>query len=141
MSDAPVRNHMSEESVYQTMDAGIRFAVRVLHAAGIGDTCQSCQGGEGHSYDRPSIDLGAGGSDALGFAALAALHAYGIDVRDVSIVWSIQNGLPYEKLWRITLWKSYPERADEQPVFVASYVASGPTLLRPADIHRPAEGR
>lgn len=139
MSDEPqVRNHMSEECFYQKLDPGIRFAVRVLHAAGVGETCQSCQGGDGHVYDHPSIDLIAGGSDALGFAAVAALHSYGLDVRDVSIVWNVKHGLPFEKLWRITLWNSYPERADEQPIFISCYQASGPVLLKPADIHQEA---
>lgn len=115
------RDRMMSEVFYQNIDAGIRFAVRVLHAAGGIETCQSCEGGPGHAYDRPSIDIVAQGNDATGFAALAALTAYGLDVRDVSLVWSIQNGLPFEKLWRITFWKPCPERADETPTFIHGY--------------------
>ena len=48
---APVRNHMMPDEWYQGLDKGIRFAVRVLHAAGIADTCQSCEGGPGHAYE------------------------------------------------------------------------------------------
>jgi hypothetical protein len=120
----PWRTKMMPESFYQQLDAGIRFAVRVLHAAGI-ETQQSCQGGgdplrpvRGHAYDRPSIDLPAGGSDALGFAALAALAGYGLPVRDVAIVWPVKNGVPYEKLWRITFWVTMEGRADERPFFI-----------------------
>lgn len=111
------------DSEYQGLDKGIRFAVRVLHAAGI-ETCQSCQGGEGHAYDRPSVDLIATGDDAGGFAALAALRKYGLPVAEVLIVWNIENGLPYEKLWRITFFKTMEARADEQPMFISGYRAS-----------------
>ena len=120
---APVRNHMMPDEWYQGLDKGIRFAVRVLHAAGIADTCQSCEGGPGHAYEVPSVDIVAGGEDAQGFAALAALQQYGLGVRNVALVWSIQHGLPYEKLWRITFWKACPERADDVPSFIPCYQA------------------
>ena len=114
---------------YGQLDEGIRFAVRVLHARGF-ETCQSCQGGadpkrprRGHAYDRPTVDMVATADDAWGFAALSALQDYGLPVRDVSIVWSIKNGLPHEKLWRITFWKPMNERAGEIPMFIYSYKA------------------
>jgi hypothetical protein len=109
---------MMSPPFYTKLDEGIRFAVRVLHARGGIETCQSCEGGPGHAYDRPTIDLIAQGDDATGFAALAALQDYGLDVRDVSIVWNIKGGLPYEKIWRITFWNSAPERANEIPIFI-----------------------
>jgi len=115
---APIRDMMMPESFYQDLDEGIRFAVRVLHAAGRMETCQSCQGGEGHSYDRPTIDMICTGDDARGFAALATLQDYGLSIRDLSIVWSIKNGLPYEKLWRVTFWRSMEDRANETPLFI-----------------------
>ena len=40
------RTMLKEEAFYQGLDDGIRFAVRVLHAAGF-ETCQSCEGGPG----------------------------------------------------------------------------------------------
>lgn len=119
----PIRDMMMPEAFYQDLDPGIRFAVRVLHAAGGLETCQSCQGGKGHSYDRPTIDMIATGDGAKGFRALAELADYGLHVRDVSIIWPIKYGLPYEKLWRITFWRSMEERADEQPMFVYGYQA------------------
>lgn len=119
----PIRDMMMPESFYQALDAGIRFAVRVLHAAGGIETCQSCQGGKGHSYDRPTVDLIAGHSDAIGFRALAALTDYGLPVADVAILWNIQNGLPYEKLWRITFRKTMEDRANDKTVFVNGYRA------------------
>lgn len=117
-----MRDMVESEDFYQGIDAGVRFAVRVLHAAGI-ETCQSCQGGEGHSYDRPTIDLVATGEDANGFSALAALAEYGLSVGDISILWNVRNFLPYEKLWRITFVRTMEERADEHPNFVFGYRA------------------
>lgn len=115
---------MWSEAQYAHLDPGVRFAVRVLHARGI-ETGQSCEGGEDHSYDRPTIDLREGGPRPVGFAALAALEDYGLRVRDVSLVWSIDKGLIDETFWRLTLWQAWPERADEVPGFVWSYTSSG----------------
>ena len=122
MKRAPTRDKMCSEKWYRSLDAGVRFAVRVLHAAGF-DTCQSGQGGNGHSYDRPTVDMVAGADDALGFGALSALQAYGLPVADISIVWPIRHGTPYEKNWRITFFKSMEARANEKPIFVQSYRA------------------
>ncbi len=97
--------------------------MRVLHAAGSLETCQSCQGGKGHAYDRPTIDMVARGDDANGFRALAALVEYGLPVADLAILWNIKHGLPYEKLWRITFSETMDARADEKPMFVCSYRA------------------
>lgn len=115
-----MNNVMASEDFYRQLDAGIRFPVRILHAAGF-DTCQSCQGGVGHSYPDPTIDLVARGDDANGFGALDALRDYGLPVSTVAIVWNIQNGLPFEKLWRITFVKSMEDRADEEPIFIYGY--------------------
>ena len=114
---------MMPEAFYQGLDHGIRFAVRVLHAAGI-ETCQSCQGGKGHSYDRPTVDLIARADDATGFAALSSLTDYGLPVEGVAIHWNIRNGVPYEKLWRITFAAGLNDRADDIPIFIYGYTAS-----------------
>ncbi len=109
-----------DDAWYAQLDPGIRFAVRVLHAAGI-ETCECCQGGDGHAFDRPTADL-PGTATPDGFAALRALEAYGLGVRDVSIVWHVTNGLPEDRRWRITFWKACPERADEMPGFILGYM-------------------
>ncbi len=109
---------------YQKLDPGIRFAVRVLHARGI-ETGQSCEGGEGHSYDRPTVDLREGGPRAVGFAALAALEDYGLSVHDLAWLWRVEKGLPVDNFWRLTLWQSWPARADERPMFEWAYNATG----------------
>jgi hypothetical protein len=120
--EAVQRDLMMPEEWYQKLDPGIRLAVRVLHAHGI-ETCQSCQGGEGHAYDRPTVDLVARADDAVGFGALAALADFGLPVCDVAILWRVENGLPFEKLWRITFRRAMEDRADEHPNFVWSYEA------------------
>lgn len=102
---------------YERLDAGIRFPVRVLHAAGI-ETCQSCEGGLSHAYPEPTIELPASAHEATGFAALAALSAYGIDVLGVGLWWGVTDGMPTDRVWRITLRRPYHERDDERPMFV-----------------------
>jgi hypothetical protein len=122
VKQAPVRDMMMPEAWYAKLDAGIRFPVRVLHAAGI-ETCQSCEGGAGHAYAGPSIDMVAGADDANGFAALRALEAYHLHVETLAIVWSVRNALPYEKLWRVVLSETAREREKERPIFVSTYRA------------------
>jgi len=117
----PLRDMMMPEAWYQTLDEGIRFAVRVLHAAGF-ETCQSCQGGKGHSYNDATVDMPTNTNDYEIFGALAALSAYGLPVESVAVVWNVQkHGLINEKIGRITFWRSMEERADEQPMFTWGY--------------------
>jgi hypothetical protein len=114
-------NKVLPEAFYQDLDPGIRFAVRVLHANGF-ETCQSCQGGKDHSYIEPTVDMVAGGfGDAAGMEVLGPLTSYGLQVSNIALVWSIDQGLPYEKLWRITFCASMESRADEKPNPVWSY--------------------
>lgn len=112
-----VRTKMMPASWYARIDTGIRFPVRVLHAAGL-ETCQSCEGGPGHDYPVPSIELPTDGGDSTGFAAMAALATFGLDVSEVSLVWSVSRGLPGGCVWRLTLRRAWPERADEELTFV-----------------------
>lgn len=119
----PVRDHMRPDTFYKGLDVGIRFAVRVLHAAGF-ETCQSCQGGKGHTYDEPTIEMIATGDDSRGFGALDALRSYGLSVNAIAVVWPVRNGYPYEKNWRITFTKTMEDRADEVPMFISCYRAA-----------------
>lgn len=113
---------MAPEAFYRELDPGIRFAVRVLHAAGF-ETCQSCEGGDGHAYPAPTIEMPGRAIDATGLAALATLADYALAVAEVSIVWNVATWLPYEKLWRIVFEEAHPERAENLPGFVQGYVA------------------
>lgn len=116
----PLRSKVWSEADYQSLDRGIRFAVRVLHAHGV-ETGQSCEGGKGHAYFEPTIEFRADADDALGFEALSHLQMYALPVSAVAIHWHIFRGLPFEKLWRITFWKKMDERADEQPGIIWGY--------------------
>lgn len=120
--EMPIRDMMWPDSSYEGLDAGIRFAVRVLHAAGF-ETCQSCQGGKGHAYAEPTVEMIATGDDSRGFGALDALRGYGLPVSQVAITWPIRNGYPYEKNWTITFSKTMEDRADDKPMFVYGYRA------------------
>jgi hypothetical protein len=120
-----MRDIMEPENFYKGLDKGIRFAVRVLHAAGI-YTCQSCEGGKGHSYAEPTVDIPPRGwSDAEGFRALAALHAYDLPVQSIAILWNIETGLPVERIWRVTFSDTMIARADEKPMFIHGYRTYG----------------
>jgi len=111
-----------DEAMYQGLDPGIRFAVRILHARGY-ETCQSCEGGPGHAYDHPTVDMIAG-EDAAGFAAVATLVSAGIEVDTVAQSWRIDAlGRPVESVWRIVLKRGYPERADDWLMFKWGYQA------------------
>lgn len=108
---------MMPPSFYASLDPGIAFAVRVLHASGI-ETCQSCQGGKGHAYAEPAIDFQDTVEGAAGFAALAALAAYGLPVSSVQKVWDVVNGDVSGFLWRVTFSRAMPEFATRAPIFV-----------------------
>jgi hypothetical protein len=125
----PVRTKVMPDSWYDRLDAGIRFAVRVLHAAGF-ETGQSCEGGDGHVYDHPTVDLASGtGSD--GFAALAALEAYGLGVAEVSIRWGVADGLPTDRCWRLVLRRAHHDRADERPWLVRGWAPEVRPVVAP----------
>jgi hypothetical protein len=104
------------------IDLGIRFPLRVLHAAGV-STNQSCEGGNGHAYHVPTIDLDD--EEGTGLVAVAALRRYGIEVSALSRLWLITDGMPSQApIWRVELRRAYPERADDVPMFVHGYVAT-----------------
>jgi len=67
----------------ELMDPGIIRVVRIFTEHKI-ETCQSCQGGEGHAYTRPSVDLTYQPWEALGVAS----H-YGIPVTRISHIWNV----------------------------------------------------
>ena len=119
---APLRSLVESAKWYAGLDPGIRFPVRVLHARGI-HTGQSCEGGDGHAYDHPTIDL-SGADDGAGFAALGALEEYGLRVQDLSLLWRVDRGLIMDTFWRVTLLQAWPERAEEIPIFEWSYRCS-----------------
>ena len=103
------------DEFYAEIDYGIRFAVKLLHCHGIA-TCQSCQGGPGHSYPRPTIDMRGSAHGQPAFAALHHLETYGLEVYSLSQVWNVAQGRIHETVWRIELCRPCPERDVDQLV-------------------------
>lgn len=121
--DIPLRTKVwSDPQAYDGLDPGIRFAVRVLHAHGI-ETCQSCEGGAGHAYPVPTVDLLAGPNDVAGFLALGYLREFDLPVVSVAKHWSVQDGVPYEVIWRVEFARAFPDRADDELMFLWGYQA------------------
>lgn len=117
-----LRDKMASPEWYDSLDVGIRFPVKVLHAYGI-ETCQSCQGGHALAYPAPTVDLLAGAGKLPAFAALHYLEAYGVEVTSLAQVWNVQQGRIHEVVWRVELRRAWPERAEEWPMFVWGYRA------------------
>jgi len=80
------------------LDPGIREAVRLLMSAGI-ETFESCQGGEGHAYSRPTVRFH--GHRDEGFRALAVALANGFRVVSLCRVWDIIDGEPTGPHWEL----------------------------------------
>lgn len=106
------------------LDAGIRFAVNVLDAAGI-ETYESCQGGEGHCYDRPTVAFHGGPHE--GHRAFTAVMDYGLPVKQVNRMWRLNSGELEGPRWEITFTRTMEDRADEEPQFVFAAVSPVPT--------------
>jgi hypothetical protein len=82
----------------ELMDPGIIRVVRLLQEAGV-ETCQSCQGGEGHAYEWPAVDV-----THEPWKALDVANGYGIPVSRIAHTWNIDpdRGEPYDaSFWRI----------------------------------------
>lgn len=82
------------------LDPGIRRVVEVLREAGI-ETFESCEGGDGHAFPRPTVRFHA--SDrAEGFRALAVAMRAQLPVAELRRVWVMQDGEPTGPHWEIT---------------------------------------
>lgn len=79
----------------EPLDVGIIRIVRILKEEGI-ETQQSCEGGEGHSYDWPSVDV-----SGQPWRALDLCNTYGLPVHQISELHRIEQGNPVEHFWRL----------------------------------------
>jgi hypothetical protein len=82
-----------------SLDPGIRHYVLILRSKGI-ETCQSCQGGPGHTYLEPTIDFIGGKSE--GPRAIAAALAHGLPVSELRRVWRSNDGELEGPIWSMT---------------------------------------
>lgn len=99
------------------LDEGIRHYVLILLSQGI-DTCQSCEGGPGHSYLEPTVEFL--GAKSEGPRAVAAALAYGLPVTELCRVWDVRDGEITGPTWRMT----FNIKADAHVKAVAAREAS-----------------
>ena len=91
------------------LDEGIERAVQILVSAGV-ETYESCEGGEGHSFPRPTICFH--GDRSEGFRALAAAFQNGLGVSELRRVWAVLEGEPTGPEWQLVFWRKEPCRED-----------------------------
>ena len=81
------------------LDKGIKKYVEILRKNGI-ETYESCEGGDGHAYPKPTICFY--GEIAEGFRALAIAIENGLPIDEIRRFWSIQDLQPVGPDWAIT---------------------------------------
>lgn len=82
------------------LDAGISDLVICLVSKGI-ETCESCQGGTGHSYPEPTVRLLGG--IAEGYKAVSFALEEGFAVSELRRVWPLIDGCLTGPYWELTL--------------------------------------
>jgi hypothetical protein len=86
---------------FDELDSGIAATVAILRWHGV-ETCQSCQGGPGHSYPEPTVDFV--GDDGAGMRALGIATMYGLRVQALRRSWNVQNSQLFEVVWQLVFW-------------------------------------
>jgi hypothetical protein len=92
---------------FDSLDPGIAMAVAILNWYEI-ETCQSCQGGPGHSYPEPTVDF-LGDIDA-GMRALGIATMYGLPVTELRRKWAVEHGQPVELVWQLVFRPDKPHK-------------------------------
>lgn len=87
------------------IDPGIRLAVIRLRQHNI-ETCQSCEGGPGHSYPEPTVAFY--GTPEAGWRAVSVCLAYGLPVLSLKRVWDVLDGEPVGPHWELTFRRRMP---------------------------------
>ncbi len=104
--ELPVRYIHSPFGPLKDCDPGILGWVNLLRFHGI-ETCQSCEGGPGHSYAEPTVDFLGDASEGW-YAASIALRAGTLDgLRPwrLSRTWHLYSGEPDGLVWQLVFWK------------------------------------
>lgn len=94
------------------LDEGIKRAVLILRSGGI-ETFESCEGGTGHAYPEPTVRFD--GIYADGFRALAVAMTYGLPVRAIRRIWTIEDGEPTGPWWEMTFRATSRPEGDASP--------------------------
>lgn len=97
------------------LDPGISRYVAILRSQGI-ETCESCEGGPGHSFPEPTVNFF--GQAGEGLRAVAAAMAYGLPVIELRRTWDVQDSELVGPLWALvfrTKDRSPPAEITEGP--------------------------
>lgn len=81
------------------VDLGVSNAVKTLRAAGV-ETYESCQGGEGHSYGRPTIRFS--GTKFCGHLALGIAIKECWPVRSLARIWTFEDEEVAGPVWELS---------------------------------------
>jgi len=89
---------MRQKEVHRP-DPGIRQALHALMVAGV-ETIESCQGGNGHAYQEPTIKFA--GSPWEGARVFSIAMESGLPVCDIRRVWNVIDAELVGPDWEIT---------------------------------------
>jgi hypothetical protein len=95
------RTHPSTgRTAWEGLDPGIAGAVKILMENGV-ETCQSCEGGPGHSYSEPTVDFVGG--EGAGWKALGVCLDHGLPILELRRVWAVgaYGRMPDGPVWQI----------------------------------------
>lgn len=80
------------------LDEGIAEVVKVLMDAGV-HTMESCEGGDGHAFDLPTVKFSGGSGD--GWRALAVCQDCALPVRNLERTWDMYDNQPDGPYWKL----------------------------------------
>lgn len=86
------------------VDMGIVKAVKILREEAHIATTESCEGGEGHCFPRPTVLFR--GSPGEAWKAVGHLCSWSLPVLNFGSRWSFQYGLPYGPEWYVEFARS-----------------------------------
>ena len=97
-------NFQAQDGEIEGIDPDIEPLVTILRQNGV-ETCQSCQGGPGHSSDKPYVDFSGG--DGAGYLAVGVALTYGMPVTRLQRTWSVLEKVLKGPVWRMTFSSSH----------------------------------
>lgn len=89
---------MSRHLDIEGIDQGIIETVALLRDNGV-ETFESCEGGEGHHFEHPTVRFHGG--QAEGFRALSIVMQHGLRPMSLRRYWSMDGGEPTGPHWEI----------------------------------------
>lgn len=94
------------------LDVGIRRYVLVLRSQSV-ETCESCEGGEGHAYTEPTIKFC--GNAYAGYHAFASAMNYGLPVIAIRRTWDVCEGQLVGPNWEMVFSRKDSSKGDKTP--------------------------